>query len=208
MADFGGDTPVSERPTPATEADGGDRRSNRAHTTGAALEAHYRFVLWLGPTAERFPRSQKCLLGDGSWRRFGWGHPPAPGCDERPPGVGVPWDASTACSHPRTPLIGFEATPWAAPADDAGRSARTQPPPASMGAACPGCAVDAAFIRSLYRAAQLGAGERYLVQHSLVTPRPLGLRQTRPPNLGATSPVSSDALRTILAATIESSPAL
>ena len=33
-------------------------------TTGAALESHYRFVLWLVPTLERFPRSQKFLLGD------------------------------------------------------------------------------------------------------------------------------------------------
>ena len=29
-----------------------------------ALEAHYRFLLWLVPTVERFPRSQKFLLGD------------------------------------------------------------------------------------------------------------------------------------------------
>ena len=35
-----------------------------ARTTGAALEAHYRFVGWLVPTVERFPRSQKFLLGD------------------------------------------------------------------------------------------------------------------------------------------------
>ena len=35
-----------------------------ARTTGAALEAHYRFVLWLVPAVERFPRSQKFLLGD------------------------------------------------------------------------------------------------------------------------------------------------
>ena len=28
------------------------------------MEAHYRFVLWLIPTVERFPRSQKFLLGD------------------------------------------------------------------------------------------------------------------------------------------------
>ena len=33
-------------------------------STGAALEAHYRFVLWLVPAVERFPRSQKFLLGD------------------------------------------------------------------------------------------------------------------------------------------------
>ena len=38
--------------------------ADRARTTGAALEAHYRFVVWLVPTLERFPRSQKFLLGD------------------------------------------------------------------------------------------------------------------------------------------------
>ena len=46
-----------------SSADGGTR-SNSARSTGAALEAHYRFVLWLIPTVERFPRSQKFLLGD------------------------------------------------------------------------------------------------------------------------------------------------
>ena len=35
-----------------------------ASTTGPALEAHYRFLLWLVPAVERFPRSQKFLLGD------------------------------------------------------------------------------------------------------------------------------------------------
>ena len=35
-----------------------------ARTTGPALEAHYRFLLWLVPAVERFPRSQKFLLGD------------------------------------------------------------------------------------------------------------------------------------------------
>ena len=39
-------------------------RPDHGRTTGAALEAHYRFVLWLVPTVERFPRSQKFLLGD------------------------------------------------------------------------------------------------------------------------------------------------
>ena len=38
--------------------------SDNARTTGPALEAHYRFLLWLIPTVERFPRSQKFLLGD------------------------------------------------------------------------------------------------------------------------------------------------
>ncbi len=32
--------------------------------TGPALEAHYQFILWLIPTVERFPRTQKFLLGD------------------------------------------------------------------------------------------------------------------------------------------------
>ena len=35
-----------------------------ARNTGPALEAHYRFLLWLVPAVERFPRSQKFLLGD------------------------------------------------------------------------------------------------------------------------------------------------
>ena len=35
-----------------------------ARRTGPALEAMYRFVLWLVPTVERFPRRQKFLLGD------------------------------------------------------------------------------------------------------------------------------------------------
>ena len=32
--------------------------------TGPALEAMYRFMLWLVPTVDKFPRSQKCLLDD------------------------------------------------------------------------------------------------------------------------------------------------
>ena len=39
-------------------------RTDQARTTGAALEAHYRFILWLVPVLERFPRSQRFLLGD------------------------------------------------------------------------------------------------------------------------------------------------
>ncbi len=35
-----------------------------ARKTGPALEALYRFLLWLVPTVEKFPRSQKFLLGD------------------------------------------------------------------------------------------------------------------------------------------------
>ena len=33
-----------------------------ARRTGPALEAMYRFMLWLVPTVEKFPRSQKFLL--------------------------------------------------------------------------------------------------------------------------------------------------
>lgn len=35
-----------------------------ARETGPALEFWYRFLLWLVPTLERFPRRQKFLLGD------------------------------------------------------------------------------------------------------------------------------------------------
>lgn len=35
-----------------------------ARVTGPALEAMYRFLLWLVPTIEAFPRSQKFMLGD------------------------------------------------------------------------------------------------------------------------------------------------
>ena len=35
-----------------------------ARETGPALEAHYRFVVWLVPGLERFPRGQRFLLGD------------------------------------------------------------------------------------------------------------------------------------------------
>lgn len=43
------------------------RRVNKmdaAHKTGPALEKTYRFLLWLVPTVEKFPRSQKFPLGD------------------------------------------------------------------------------------------------------------------------------------------------
>jgi hypothetical protein len=38
--------------------------ADHARRTGPALEAHRQFVLWLVPTVEKFPRSQKFLLGD------------------------------------------------------------------------------------------------------------------------------------------------
>ena len=40
------------------------KTSDGARGTGAALEGHYRFILWLVPTLEKFPRSQRFLLGD------------------------------------------------------------------------------------------------------------------------------------------------
>jgi hypothetical protein len=38
--------------------------ADHGRRTGPALEATYRFILWLVPTVEKFPRSQKFLLGD------------------------------------------------------------------------------------------------------------------------------------------------
>lgn len=37
--------------------------SDAARRTGPALEVHFQFLQWLVPTVERFPRSQKFLLG-------------------------------------------------------------------------------------------------------------------------------------------------
>lgn len=42
----------------------GAKSEDQARTTGPSLEAHYRFLVWLVPALERFPRSQKFLLGD------------------------------------------------------------------------------------------------------------------------------------------------
>ena len=38
--------------------------ADNAKRTGAALEAHYQFLLWLLPTVEKFPRSHRFTLGD------------------------------------------------------------------------------------------------------------------------------------------------
>ena len=32
--------------------------------TDPAVEAHYQFLLWLVPTVDRFPKSQKFVFGD------------------------------------------------------------------------------------------------------------------------------------------------
>lgn len=39
-------------------------RQTAARSGGPALEAMYQLLLWLIPTLEKFPRSQKFLLGD------------------------------------------------------------------------------------------------------------------------------------------------
>ena len=41
-----------------------EQRPDNARRTGPALEAMYQLTLWLVPTVEKFPRSQKFLLGD------------------------------------------------------------------------------------------------------------------------------------------------
>ena len=50
--------------TTGTEAPPGGAARGGARETGPALEAWYRFLLWLVPAVERFPRRQKFLLGD------------------------------------------------------------------------------------------------------------------------------------------------
>jgi hypothetical protein len=42
----------------------GYKGRDQARTTGPAVEAMYRFLLWLVPAVEKFPRAQKFLLGD------------------------------------------------------------------------------------------------------------------------------------------------
>jgi hypothetical protein len=38
--------------------------TDNARKTGAAVEAHFQFLMWLVPAIEKFPRKQKFLLGD------------------------------------------------------------------------------------------------------------------------------------------------
>jgi 23S rRNA-intervening sequence protein len=38
--------------------------SDNARKTGAAVEAHFQFLMWMVPAIEKFPRTQKFLLGD------------------------------------------------------------------------------------------------------------------------------------------------
>jgi hypothetical protein len=38
--------------------------TDNSKRTGPAIEAHYRFLAWLAPTIEKFPRSHKFTIGD------------------------------------------------------------------------------------------------------------------------------------------------
>ena len=46
------------------ETGGGGARAGGARRFGGALEKAYQFTLWLVPTVEKFPKSQRFLLGD------------------------------------------------------------------------------------------------------------------------------------------------
>jgi len=38
--------------------------TDNSKRTGAAVEAHYQFLVWLVPTIEKFPKSHKFTIGD------------------------------------------------------------------------------------------------------------------------------------------------
>jgi hypothetical protein len=38
--------------------------TDNSRRTGPAVEAHFQFLMWLVPAVEKFPRTQKFLLGD------------------------------------------------------------------------------------------------------------------------------------------------
>jgi len=38
--------------------------TDNSKRTGAAIEAHYRFLAWLAPVVAKFPKSHKFTLGD------------------------------------------------------------------------------------------------------------------------------------------------
>jgi hypothetical protein len=43
--------------------------TDNSKRTGAAIEAHYQFLVWLLPTVEKFPKSHKFTIGDRIVRR-------------------------------------------------------------------------------------------------------------------------------------------
>lgn len=54
----------AEPPSAARRTQFGRERQAAERSGGPALEAMYQFLLWLIPTLEKFPRSQKFQLGD------------------------------------------------------------------------------------------------------------------------------------------------
>lgn len=54
----------AEPPASAAQPPRRQRRHGGVRAGGPALEAKYQFLLWLIPTLEKFPRSQKFQLGD------------------------------------------------------------------------------------------------------------------------------------------------
>ena len=55
---------ASSAGTPSPRSSAHKPRRDGARETGHALELHYRFILWLVPALDRFPRAQRFLLGD------------------------------------------------------------------------------------------------------------------------------------------------
>jgi hypothetical protein len=53
-----------ESRSPETERGAMPPMTDNSKRTGAAIEAHYRFLAWLVPTLEKFPKSHKFTIGD------------------------------------------------------------------------------------------------------------------------------------------------
>jgi len=48
----------------SAKGEGRQQPKDAARKSGPALEAMFRFIVWLIPTLDKFPRSQRFLLGD------------------------------------------------------------------------------------------------------------------------------------------------
>jgi hypothetical protein len=46
--------------------------TDNSRRTGAAIEAHYRFAVWLVPTIDKFPKSHKFTIGNSQTRISFW----------------------------------------------------------------------------------------------------------------------------------------
>jgi hypothetical protein len=67
--------------------------TDNAKRTGAAIEAHYQFLLWLGPALEKFPKSYK---------RVGWVEPFA-----KPNNFRLAADCWVSAKRPQPNLRGY-----------------------------------------------------------------------------------------------------